>query len=147
MTNRSWVPSLSISAKAAPTLIRPGNPTPASCGDVLEFAAAKVFPEFVSTHLIGEVDVVKAVAIHVGNRDGAAVIVVAHPHVFGDVVDRVVDECDSAFFEFVGELELMKDLKLLGRFQLGLLARSQGISSHIVFRIAGSDWGIRGRNH
>ena len=30
VTNRSWSPSLSISAKAAPTLMRPGKPTPAS---------------------------------------------------------------------------------------------------------------------
>jgi hypothetical protein len=115
--------------------------------DVPEFAAADVFPEFVSSNLINKVEVVQAVAVHISNRNGAAVIVVAHPHVFGDVVHGVVNEPDPAFFQLVGELKLMKHLKLLGRIQLGLLPRSEGIFSHIVFRIAGSDGGIGGDNY
>ena len=82
-------------------------------GDVLKLPAAEVFPQFVSADLIHKVDVVQSVAIDVGNRNRAAVIVVAHPHVLGDIVDGVVSESDPAFLEPVGKLELIKTLNCL----------------------------------
>ena len=66
--------------------------------DVPELATAQVFPEFVAAELIHEIDVVQAIAIDVRDRDAVAMVVVAHPHVLGDVVNGVVDEGDPAFF-------------------------------------------------
>ena len=59
-------------------------------------------------------------------------IIVAHAHVFGDVVDGVMDECDPAFLHFVSELELIKDPELLGGFHLGPLPRRKRILAHVV---------------
>jgi hypothetical protein len=58
VTNKSWSPSLSVSAKAAATLIRPGSANPGLGSDVSEFASTHVLPQFVATHLVHEVNVV-----------------------------------------------------------------------------------------
>ena len=64
------------------------------------------------------------------------VVVVPHPHVLGHVVDSVVHECDPTLFELVGELELVEDLKLIHRFQLGLVAGWKSIGSNVLIGIA-----------
>jgi hypothetical protein len=58
------------------------------------------------------------------------------PHVLGHIVDGMVYKRDAAFFEFVGELELVRDLKLIHRLQLGLLAGWESIGSNVLIGIA-----------
>src|SRR5882762_8380559 len=108
--------------------------------DVLELAATKVLPQFVAPDLIYKVDVIKSIPIDVRDRNRAAMVVVTHPHVLGHVVDGMVHEPDAALLAFVGELELVKDLKLIHRLQLRLLAGWETIGSNVLIGIART-WG------
>jgi len=86
--------------------------------------------------LIHEVNIVEAVAIDVGDRHGAAMVIMPHPHVLSDVVDRVIDERDAAFLELVSEMELVEHVELIHGLKLRLLARGKGVSARIFLGIA-----------
>ncbi len=78
--------------------------------DVLELAAAEVPPELIAADLIQKVDVEKAVAVDVGDRDAVPVIVVRGLVRLARVLDSVMDERNTAFGEPVGELEIVECL-------------------------------------
>ena len=76
--------------------------------DVLELAAAGILPEAVGSDLVDEVDVLSAVAVDIGNRQAVAVVVVRRLVRLAGVVDDAVPECDTAFGDAVGELEIVE---------------------------------------
>src|SRR5215469_6215065 len=121
-----------------------GQPDSSFLRDVLELAVPQVLPKLVPAHLIDEVDVVQAVAVDIGHRHPTSMVIVAHTHVFCDVIQGLIFESDSAFFDPVLELELMEHLELTGRFQLSLFPRRKGISTHVLIRKSGTDCGIDG---
>ena len=94
--------------------------------DVRKPAAAEILPELVAADLIGEVDVRQAVAVHVGDGDAVAVVVVHRLVRDGRVVHDAVDERDAAFLDAVGELEIVNDLEAIDRRALRPRARVQG---------------------
>jgi hypothetical protein len=104
--------------------------------DVGEPSAAEILPELVAADLVDEVDVVEAVAVHVGNGEAGAVVVVRHPIVRDLVVDRAMDERDAALGDTVRELEVVEHVKLLRGFELGLTARGERVDADVRGRIA-----------
>ena len=94
-------------------------------GDVPELAAAQVLPQLVPAHLVRKVDVVQSVAVHVGDGDAVAVVVVNLFIRLAGVVDDAVDEGDSALLYAIGELELVKHLELVHRRELSLFPRGE----------------------
>lgn len=103
-------------------------------GDVSEFASAEILPEFIASNLIHEINIVKAIAIYVGNCDGAAMVVMPHPHVLGDVIHGMVNERYPARLEFVGKLKIVVHSELPGCSYLGCFARPKRVLSNILFR-------------
>ena len=106
--------------------------------DVSEFASTHVLPQFVATHLVHEVNVVESITIDVSDRDGAAMVIVTHPHVLAGVVHGVVSRSDAAFRQAVYEPKVVEDLELPGGFQLGLFSGGKGIGTHVFLRVARS---------
>src|ERR1022692_2226135 len=105
VTNKSGSPSLSMSAKAAETLMRPGTPTPASAC------------------LAYEVDVVQPIAVYVRDSDSVSVVVVGRLIVACRVIDDAIHEGDSALLELIFKLKLIEHLELIDGFQLLLFSR------------------------
>ncbi len=118
--------------------------------DVPEPAVAEVLPELVAADLVDEVDVREAVPIHVGRRDPVAVVVVDGLVGLPRVVHDAVDEGDAAFLHLVGEVEVVEDLELADRGELGLLALGErqdagvGIREEHALRAAGRRRARRG---
>ena len=86
--------------------------------DVLEPAASQVAVERVVTGLVDEVDVEPAVAVNVGDRHAAAMVVVCGLVILSAVVDDLVPEPDAALLDAVGEFKLMKGPVSLCRLEL-----------------------------
>src|ERR1700726_4708298 len=91
--------------------------------DGSEFASTHVLPQLAATHLVHEVNVVESITVDVSDRDGAAMVIVTHPHVLaGRSTNR----------------KSWKDLELPGGFQLGLFCGGKGIGTHVFLRVARS---------
>jgi len=88
----------------------------------------------VAANLIHKINVVESVAIHIGNRNSIAVIVVDSFIVPSGVFNTVFDEGDSAFGNFVCEMKLVENFKLTYGSQLRLLPRRKRVHANIGIR-------------
>jgi len=101
--------------------------------DVLELALAVVAPELIASDLIGEVEVQETVAVHVGDGDAVAVVVVHRFVALAHVVHAAVHEVDSALVPPVGKPEVTE-----GRIRLRGLDLGRG--ARIEPRASGEGW-------
>ena len=85
-----------MSANDAVTLTRSGTATAAAAVMSSNFPPPTIPPELVAADLVDEIDVVEAVAVHVGNRQAVAVIVVGRLVGLAGVGDDAVLEGDAA---------------------------------------------------
>jgi hypothetical protein len=89
--------------------------------DVFKTATAHVAPKLVATKLVHEINVVQAVASHVGHRDSIAVVIMISLIVFLGIIDNGILEGDSTFRQPVNKPEVVIGLVLERQFLLRLL--------------------------
>ena len=87
-------------------------------GDVLELPLPHVSPELVRAKLVHKINVQPAIAIHVGDRDPAAVVVVDALPVLQRIIDAVMLERDAALGHLIGKSKIMKRLAAPARLRL-----------------------------
>jgi hypothetical protein len=58
--------------------------------------------------LVHEVNVVESITIDVSDRDGAAMVIVTHPHMLAGLVHGVVSKSDAAFRQAVYEPKVVE---------------------------------------
>lgn len=103
-------------------------------GDIFKFSIAEIPPQFVATELADKVNVVQSIAIHIGDGDAGAVVIVD-----GHVITRGVDggvftKSDSAFLELVGEMKSVEHLELVYRIELRFFATPQAGKAGVILR-------------
>ena len=106
---------------------------------------ACILPELVSAYLVHEVNVVQPVAVDIGHRDAAAVIVVDGLVVDARIFDDVVNEGDAAFRLAIGEVEVVECADLRRRVNLSLASGVQCVDADVGGRRADFDAPLRRR--
>src|SRR5437016_10183658 len=96
-------------------------------GDVFKLPVPQIAPKLVAPKLIDEINVEPSIAIHIGNGQAIAMIVMDGLVVFGRVIHRVMFKGYAALLVLIGKLEIVKNFPSFGGLNLLLFVRFQSL--------------------